>query len=270
MDPRRGADCEHDLRRIAHAVRCDPPFRSSPVRLPRNEALRHASRGTTYKDAVGRHAPLAAFPKVDLLVEALDLRSSLSPEDRNAVVTALAIEAQRAPHPLWQSLLLVAFAPMLRRLRARLDKPRNEELDQRVLFAFLSALRAIVPGPFTPLALRWATEKAVFGAVRKQRRAPKTIPFEEETCAPDLHEIEAVERSAVAEIARFVESVCDGELLEVFHATTAGDLPLKEYVARTYTGRTKKGLAAEYNRLCRARLRLTTELRAHFRDREAA
>jgi hypothetical protein len=236
----------------------------------RTEAVRHASRGTTYAEALARHASLAPFPKVGGLLAALDLGSPLEPAERAAVVTALAREAQGAkPHPLWQSLLLVAFAPMLRRLRARIGNPKSAEHDQRVLFAFLNALRTVEPGPHTALALRWATEKAVFGAIRKQRSVPEVLDFEEETCAPDLHQIEALEKAAVAEVARFVESECEEELVEVFHATTAGDLALKEYVARTYTGRTKKGLAAEYNRLCRARLRLVGQLRAHFRDRDA-
>ncbi len=243
---------------------------STTLEATRIDAVRLASRGATYADGIARHAPLAAFPAVDALIAALDLRSPLGPDDRTAVVTALALEAQRAPHALWQSLLLVAFAPMLRRTRARIGNPISEEHDQRVLFAFLGALRSIAPGPHTALALRWATEKAVFGAIRTQRRAPEMVPFEEETCAPDLHELEAVEKAAIAEVARFVESVCDRELAEVFHATSAGDIPLKDYVARTYRGRTKKGLAAEYNRLCRARLRLAGHLRAHFRDREAA
>jgi hypothetical protein len=236
----------------------------------RAEAVRHASRGTLYQGARGRHAPLAPFPEVSALLAALDLRSSLSDEDRRDLVAALATEAQREPHPLWQSLLLVAFTPMLRRLRSRLEKPDSEELDQRVLFAFLTAVRLIAPGPHTALALRWRTEKELFAPLRKRRRAPETFPFDEERCAIDIHEVEAEGRAAVAEVARFVESTCDQELVDVFLATTAGDLGLKEYVARTYTGRTKKGLAAEYNRLCRARLRLAGELRAHFRGREAA
>jgi hypothetical protein len=236
----------------------------------RTEAVRHASRGTTYEAARGRWAPLAAFPEPNALLAALDLRSSLAEGDRRDLVTALATEAQRAPHPLWQSLLLVAFSPMLRRLRSRLGKPGSEELDQRVLFAFLSAVREITPGSHTALALRWRTEKELFAPLRKQRQAPETFPFEEGKHAIDLHEVEAADKAAVAEVARFVESTCDRELVDVFLATTAGDLGLKEYVARTYTGRTKKGLAAEYNRLCRARLRLAGDLRAHFREREAA
>jgi hypothetical protein len=224
----------------------------------------------TLRDAKGRHTALSAHETVAMLVAALDLGSRLAPSEREALVDALVAEAQGARDSTWSSLLLVAFAPMLRRLRARLGRRGSEELDQSVLAAFLEAVRAIVPGAYTALALRWRTEKRVFGDIRKERRAPEMLELDEEHHAEDLFEVEALARATAAEVVRVVEAVGGDELLDVLLATHAGDEALKDYVARTYGGRATKGFAAEYERLCRARLRLRRELRARFEPRAAA
>jgi hypothetical protein len=52
---------------------------------------------------------------------------------------ALVQEQAQAPHPLWSSLLALAFAPMLLRLRSRLRRPDDTDLDQEVLQAFLES-----------------------------------------------------------------------------------------------------------------------------------
>jgi hypothetical protein len=235
------------------------------------EARRHATKVEPLAAAKSRHPALAVHTDIGGLLAALDLRSPLGPEERDALVTAIVREAQTAPHALWQALLLVAFTPMLRRLRTRIAAGRaDDELDQRVLFAFLETVRAIVPSTYTALALRWGTEKRIFRAIRTQVRAPRMLELDDETHAVDPFELEAESKATFAEIARIVEGAGGEELLDVLLATAAGDEKLREYVARTYTGRTKKGFAAEYHRLCRARARLVRELRARFGARVAA
>jgi hypothetical protein len=229
---------------------------------------RHAARSLEKTRAT--YPALAAYATPEALVAALDLGSSLSPDERASLAGTLVALSQRDPDPVWSSLVLLAFAPLLRRLRARFGPRSDEDLDQEILASFLEAARTALAGPHLALALRWRTEKLVYRFVRGERRAATVEPFDEETHPADVFERGAAEKAACAEVVRVIESLGAGDLVDVLLTTNAGDERLKEYAARVYTGRTKKGLAAEYDRLCRARLRLLRDLRAHFRDRTAA
>jgi hypothetical protein len=234
------------------------------------EVLRSRQAARFLEEARVRQPALVAFETAEALVAALDLRSPLCADERASLVGALVAESRRAPAAIWSSLILVAFAPMLRRLRARFGRRPNEDLDQEILASFLDAVRTVGAGPHLALALRWRTEKLVYRAVRSDRRAAEMLPFDEETHPADVFELEAVRKAATAEVVRIVESLGAGDLVEVLLTTNGGAEQLKAYAARTYAGRTKKGLAAEYDRLCRARLRLVRDLRAHFHEGAAA
>ncbi len=113
------------------------------------------------------------------VVLALRSTSSLEPSERYALVTALVAEHQQRPHSLWTATLLLAFAPMIQRLRAGLGRAKDEERDQRVVFAFLEALKTIEPaGSYVAVALRRATRKALFAA--KASANPEMVSFNEE------------------------------------------------------------------------------------------
>jgi hypothetical protein len=96
---------------------------------------RHAS---TYAAARLRIAELAPYATLDALTHVLTRhgrRPAGAPEDgRFALLSALVVEAQRSSHPLWTSLLMWAFKPMLRGARRRTIPCRGdtpEDLDQR-------------------------------------------------------------------------------------------------------------------------------------------
>jgi hypothetical protein len=124
-------------------------------------------------------AELLPFATPGDVVLALRSTSSLEPSERYALVAALVAEHQRRPHPLWTMILLLAFAPMLQRLRAGLGRAKDEERDQRAIFAFLEALKTIEPaGSYVAVALRRATRKALFAA--KADTKPEMVSFNEE------------------------------------------------------------------------------------------
>jgi hypothetical protein len=130
--------------------------------------------------AEGDRVELRAFATPGDVLLALRTSSSFAPPERYALVAALVAEHQKRPHPLWATILLVAFAPMIQRLRAGLGHPKDEERDQRAILAFLGALNTIRPtGSYVAAALRRATRKALF-AEAKRERTPENVSFDEE------------------------------------------------------------------------------------------
>jgi hypothetical protein len=120
--------------------------------------------------AARAHNPLfAAYPTPGALACALSPKTGdklTADRGRSALVSALVIEAQRSRHPLWTTLLAVAFAPMLRRIRRQTIPCRGdtaEDVEQRVLAAFAEAVQRTSPAhPAT--GLRWATQRVAWAA----------------------------------------------------------------------------------------------------------
>ena len=115
------------------------------------------------------------------VVQALRTTSSLKPSERYALVAAIVAEHQTRPHPLWTMILLLAFAPMIQRIRAGLGHPKDEERDHRAIFAFVEALKTVEPtGSYVAVALRRATRKALFANRAQASLKPEMVSFDEE------------------------------------------------------------------------------------------
>ena len=223
---------------------------------------------TLYAAARPRHRALAPYETpLSLLAAFTRATPALDVLERDALLGALVTENNRAPAPLWQSLLLAAFERMLLRIRRRLGRPRDEDLDQRVLLAFLNALRSVRASSYVALAIRWATEGEVFAGRRAERKAPKMAPFDDDRYVGDPFGVDAHARAAAAEVVRIVEEQGDGEILAVLLATRATDESLSHYVAREYADRTDEERAAAYYRLRMARARVVGEVRARLDPR---
>ena len=70
---------------------------------------------------------------------------------------------------------------MIQRVRAGLGHPRDEERDQRAIFAFLEAVKTIEPaGSYVAVALRRATRKALFANRANTSAEPEMVSFDEE------------------------------------------------------------------------------------------
>jgi hypothetical protein len=139
--------------------------------------------------ATGRseHAELAPFASPEEAAVALDASSNLSEDNRYTLVRAIVAEHEKGAHSLWGSLLLVAFAPLLLQMRRRLGHPEDEDRDQRVLVAFLKAIRSISAertGMHVAVALRRRTQEALVRHREREKREPELASFEEEEHSP--------------------------------------------------------------------------------------
>lgn len=199
----------------------------------REEAQRYTA---VYAAGLARQPALAPYASPPALLAFLEGRTT---NDRLAVLAALTAEQHAAPHPLWQALLLVAFEPMLLALRARLGRPRDEDLDQQVILAFLSTVRSVHATPvagYLPLALQRETARVLFLALEPPR---PTEPFDEEAHVPP----EELDRGQAAlfalvldesgpELAAALVETCErSESLRAYVDRTRADLPLHERTA---------------------------------------
>ncbi len=230
--------------------------------LSRNLPRNHVS----FAETRARRPELSPFETVGDIQSALDSSSSLTTNARRSLVAALVEEAQTGTSALWSSVLVLAFAPMMHRLRSHIGRPFDADLDSAVLVAFLSAVRTVRPGPFTSLALRWATEKAVLNGCRADRQLGPMAPFDDETYDPKKFR-ETESSNTFDEVLRVLEKEGAAEILDVLIATRGRDESLRAYVARTCANPRARG--ARYEHLCRARLRLEREIRERITPRAA-
>jgi hypothetical protein len=141
--------------------------------------------------ARSRRPELAPFRTPAELVSALDAGSPVSAPARYALVAAIVRENQMAPRPLWASVLMIAFAPMLLDLRRHLGREADQDRDQNVLMAFLEALQGIR----TDRALEYATaalRRRTWRCAVQQRRADRAhdehVEFDEEIHTDARHD----------------------------------------------------------------------------------
>jgi hypothetical protein len=145
-------------------------FRSLPTMVRRYESTFDRARPT--EPAFAPHRTTAA------LLLAVSFDSPLPIGERQELVRALVTLHRTTHHPLWSALLLHTFRPMLLSLRAR-DRGSKEDRDSRILVAFLQALaRTPLAGQPVFIALRRATERAVFQAVRAERVHAETVALD--------------------------------------------------------------------------------------------
>jgi hypothetical protein len=212
-----------------------------------------------YEEARARQRALLPYASPAEVLSALAPKSPLSLPARDIVASALVAERQRSADPLWQTLLVLAFEPMLVRLRTRAGRMRSDDLDQRVLVAFLGALTVVRAGPFLAVALKRATARLLFPPLKVERREEGHALFEEETHPPDLFTVDLATRAA--EVIRIIEATGGTELREAMLATRGTDETLRAYVTRTHPNATPAERANAYERLWRARNAVERRLR---------
>jgi hypothetical protein len=140
-----------------------------------------------YDEGRALHPELAPFATPEEVAVALDAASPLRPEERFAIIAALTAERHRSPHGLWDALFLVAFAPLLLRMRKRFGRPGDPDRDQRVILAFLEATRSkslVRAAGYSAVALRRATEKALRVERERELAEPELVSFDEDAHSP--------------------------------------------------------------------------------------
>jgi hypothetical protein len=239
------------------------------------KAVRGSRAERTYALARPSYEALAPYETVGGAVRATARGSGLSAADREAILVAIVTELQHSPEPLWPSLLLVAFTPMLVRVRAALRDPGNEDLDQSVLLAFLDAARSPVCRAYVARNLRLITQERLFAERRREHCAPEAVVFDEETHACDPFGVEARPRTAAGDVIRIIDAEGGEELRALIRGTYGDDRSVREYVDRVYAGRDARVRASACERLQRlrnvafAKLRVRDERSARFLARVA-
>jgi hypothetical protein len=209
------------------------------------------------------HAVLAPFNNPFEVLAALEDREA-SDTRRGEIANALVVMHQSTRSQLWQSLLVVAFVPMLLGIRRRLGSLGDRERDARVLFSFIEVLS--IPfiarsGAYTPVALLRATKKDVWREVFAQREKNKEWrdfeTFDDETCEAAYSVNggdEPVEGSVVSEVRRTLVHIGDPETLtDMILATRAHGEPLREYVERSFASLDEAAIEQTYQRMRRQR-----------------
>jgi hypothetical protein len=240
---------------------------------------------STFCRARERVPALAPYPSILPVLGVLLDESDERYAERDALTLALVLEQQREPSPLWTSALLIAYAPMLLRLRGLLvgrDVPADD-LDMLVVEVFLEVVGNLRephrPGR-TAIRLRRAVRRALFRALDVERgRFDFTDPFDDELELGALGEFVAsdggneVDDDEWEEMRRILfdraAKHLSPERLELVARTCLRGEPLHEYLTRTRPELDAGSRVAEYERLKRERLRTLKKLRAVFRGARA-
>ena len=239
------------------------------------EGLRRAALAVpprTFAAAAVRQPLLADHANMTAVLTALDDERAETYPRRDALTRALVNEHQHSHDPVWSSALVVAYFPMLCRLRNRLvsDTIPREELDQVVITAFLSAVNDLNEHERTDriaMRLRQRTERQVFAFLRSEREHQLPTDTEErEQLEAELRELHPEPRTDqhLFDVVRLLEKAAAAGLpdhcLDALKAPLVHREMLREFVARNGPA---DGLSRNrlYQRLKRRRSRALKRLR---------
>lgn len=219
--------------------------------------------------------------------------SALRYAEKEALTRGLLREHKRRPHPFWNAVLVVAFYPMLARLRGRIygDALPGDELDQIVLSAFLEVVRGFPLSQRrdrTCMYLRQMTQREVFKQVRaEQRELEQVRPDDPEDVTRLLSDLETLGHASswpetkpepkrrrdpkenAALVSFLVERaghILDGDKLELVVATLVRGELLTAYVDRVYPTQSSSERRQTYQRIKRRHSRAIARLREVLAD----
>jgi hypothetical protein len=187
-----------------------------------------------YARGRARHTALAPYDSASAALAAIDRGSRLSAGKQDAVLFAVIEEMRQGPCSLWQALLVVAFAPMLVGIRARMRRPRCDDLDQRVLIAFIEAARAVGAPRYVHRQLHFGVRRRLYAEGGREHRARDVEPFDDETYAADLFGKDRERKAEAVEILRALEAQRGEALCEAMLERWASGESFRVYVDRTY------------------------------------
>ena len=189
--------------------------------------------------------------------------------NREALTKALLTEYQSRPSSLWSSALIVAYGPMLLRLRNRLmsDDMPGDDLDQMVFETFLGVARRLSlddPRGRLPMFLRQATQRAVFRILNDEAEYQEELdPLDDEPLVPGDHR--RVEQSRdLASV--MVEALSEADV-DLLVATVLNEEPLSQYAQRISKRGVRRNPNRTVRRLSQRRTRAMTKLRRVARQR---
>ena len=247
---------------------------------------KHARR---FEEARCRHPVLVAHRSMATVLAAMDQDARDTYADKDALTRAFIAEHQAAPSSFWASVLLVAYYPMLSRLRHRIygDALADDDLDQLVVASFLTVVAEFPLADRrdrTAMHLRQMTRHLVFRWVRQELREQKVVllaeperidELKEEVRPPDCdpsspgspgRQAHLIDEGAVKTllVTRFGDVVDRGKLDLVL--TLVQGEPLNRRVDRLFADRPAEERTRIYERLKRCRKRTIKELRQEISD----
>lgn len=243
-----------------------------PTMIARLRCEVHTAPQSLFEAGRARQPALAAHPHAPAVLAELAEHDQDTLSHRDALSLALLREHGASGAPLWSSMLIVAYAPMLKQLRHRLlaDRGVREDLDQIVLCAFLATIDALVRHPAEdciPVRLRQRTGRRVFDVLRRERRENR---WQDEAADEVVVEMEpfvgrnSVTSQEAADLSRLLDSGARGWIsqgsIDVVATTVLGQEPLRDYVARVGPA-DRDGRERMYQRLKRKRSRAMQQLR---------
>lgn len=253
------------------------------MRDPLRDEILSEKHVSTFEEARTREPALAAHASILSVLAVMNDESERRYAEREALTRALVREQQERPGPFWSSVLLVAYAPMLLRLRGRIggDAFARDDLDQMALEAFLEAVarfRLVDRPTRIAMYLRQDTQRAVFRRLRVEQQARTRLTVLEEAvereadvdlfASPRSDEpLDDDERDELTALLRAkVGDRVPSARLDVVIATHLRGERLRDYVARTHPDVDAASREAAYQRVKRERLRTLAKLRPLFGD----
>jgi hypothetical protein len=251
------------------------------LRDPLRDEVMSLKHEKTFEEARAREPTLAAHASILSVLAVMNDESERRYAEREALTRALVREQQERPGPFWAAVLLIAYAPMLLRLRGRIcgDAFARDDLDQMALEAFLEAVgRFPLTARPTRVAmyLRQDTQRAVFRRLRAEQQARLRLTvLEEEALSAEEFDLFASgaseqplddderEELVAMLVARVGDRVPPAKL-EVVIATHLRGERLRDYVARRHGDLADDAREVVYQRLKRERLRTLDKLRPLF------
>ena len=214
--------------------------------------------------------------------------SALRYAEKETLTRALLREHKRRPHPFWNAVLVVAFYPMLARLRGRIygDAVPGDDLDQIILAAFFEVVRGF-PLPQrrdrTCMYLRQMTQRQVFKLLRSEQRELEQMRFDDpEDVSRRQNDLESVGQGAswpetkpergrrrdpkesaalVSFLVAHAGHILDGDKLELVVATLVRGELLTSYVDRIHPELSPSERRRTYQRIKRRHSRAIARLR---------
>ncbi len=196
----------------------------------------------TFARAKRRRLALAKHADIAAVLGALASECASGVIEREALTQALLKEHHARPktRPFLSSVLLVAYYPMLSRLRHRITSAAllSEDLDQVVLTSFLTVLEQLPrqsAGRHVVLALRQRTKRLVLGMLRQGSDMQSMIVLTEDGAEPtptDTVLRSDGRASAMVELMTFAARCClPAERIELI-ASKVGRETLRDRIRR--------------------------------------
>lgn len=243
-------------------------FRATFELLRREVAGLRAAKA--FSEAKGRHEVLAGFDDIAAMLEVLG-RPESAIDQRDAITQALLKEQAKAKSTIWSSILMVAYHPMLSRLRHQLvcNELAKEDLDQLVLESFLCVTANYSPKGWqvaAPVRLRYYTRRRVFDLLKRQFAGCKWIERERQRVRQDFEAVPVAMTGGppvsfrVEAVYAAIDEIPSKEGGELVANTRLSPVSLRQYVSNL--GIADNGQRErEYQRLKRKRSRAIRRFR---------